>query len=134
MADESERLHQLEELRSADEIWRRKQSIRQAAREAFIQTQADDALKRAVLGRPRTSNQFEVGDYVYIHRVDKTAGGKARVRQNIGEWIGPGLIVGKEGASYWVSRGGRCLLCAAEHLRPAEPEELFKPKRSRRTS
>ena len=124
LADESERLHQLEELRSADEIWRRKQSIRQAAREAFIQTQADDALKRAVLGRPRTSNQFEVGDYVYIYRVDKTAGGKARVRQNIGEWIGPGLIVGKEGASYWVSRGGRCLLCAAEHLRPAESEEL----------
>ena len=124
LADESERLYQLEDLRSADDVWRRKQSIRQAAREAFIQTQADDALKRAVLGRPRTSNQFEVGDYVYIYRVDKTASGKARVRQNIGEWIGPGLIVGKEGASYWVSRGGRCLLCAAEHLRPAESEEL----------
>lgn len=87
------------------------------------------------MGRPRTSNQFEVGDYVYIYRVDKTAGGKARVRQNIGEWIGPGLIVGKEGASYWVSRGGRCLLCAAEHLlKVKNSEELFKPKRSRRTS
>ena len=98
--DESERLFQLEELRSADDVWRRKQSIRQAAREAFMQTQADDALKRAVLGRPRTVKQFEVGDYVYIYRVDKTAGGKARSRQNIGEWIGPGLIVGQEGSSF----------------------------------
>ena len=123
--DEEDSLYQREELRSPDELWRRKQTIRQAARQSFIQTQADDALKRAVLGRPRTNNEiFEQGDYVYIFRVDKTTGGKARHRQNAGEWIGAGVVVGKEGASYWVSRGGRCILCAAEHLRPAESEEL----------
>ena len=123
--DGEDGLYQREELRSPDELWRRKQTIRQAARQAFIQTQADDALKRAVLGRPRTNNEiFEQGDYVYIFCVNKTAGGKARHRQNAGEWIGPGVVVGKEGASYWVSRGGRCILCAAEHLRPAESEEL----------
>jgi len=123
--DEENGLYEREELRSSDEVWRRKQTIRQAARQAFIQSQADDALKRAVLGRPRTNNEiFEAGDYVYIFRVDKTAKGVARHRQNKGEWIGPGVVVGKEGPSYWVSRGGRCVLCAAEHLRPAESEEL----------
>ena len=33
-------------------------------------------------------------------------------------------MIGKEGSSYWVSRGGRCLLCAGEHVRRAESEEL----------
>ena len=54
----------------------------------------------------------------------KMAGGVARKRQNMGEWIGPGVIVGQEGKNFWVSRGGRCLLCAREHLRLAESEEL----------
>ena len=40
-----------------------------------------------------------------------------------GRWIGPGLIVGKEGQNYWVARGGRCRLTAPEHLRASGPEE-----------
>ena len=125
MLDEDANLYTKEELRSPDEVWRRRQAIRLAAREAFMQTQADDALKRALLGRPRTDQEiYEQGDYVYIFRVNKTTGGVERKRQNVGGWIGPGVVVGKEGSSYWVSRGGRCVLCAAEHLRPAESEEL----------
>eukprot|EP00435_Cladocopium_sp_Y103_P070748 s785_g36.t1 len=94
MLDENEELYQLEEL-------------------------------RALLGRSRVASEdYTAGDYVYIYRIDKTAGGKARQRQNVGEWIGPGVIIGKEGNSFWVSRGGRCVLCAPEHLRPAESEEL----------
>ena len=105
--------------------WKRRQEIRNKAREAFVQTQASDSLQRAVLGRPRVVHgELEPGQYVYIYRTMKTAGGVARQRQNIGEWIGPGIIVGKEGKNYWVSRGGRCLLCAREHLRLAESEEL----------
>lgn len=123
--DENTDLRELEELRSPDEQWRRKQQIRQAARVAFIESQADAALKRALLGRPRVlPEQLEPGDYVYIFRANKTPGGRARQRQNIGEWIGPGVVIGREGESYWVSRGGRCILCAAEHLRLAESEEL----------
>ena len=89
-----------------------------------MKSQAEAATKRALLGRPRTRLTYEPGDYVYIFRVNKTAGGRARHRQNVGEWIGPGVVVAKDGASYWVSRGGRCLLCAMEHLRPAESEEV----------
>ena len=61
---------------------------------------------------------------MYLYRSSKNAGGIGRLRPGAGEWIGPGVIVGREGESFWVSRGGRCLLCAREHLRPAESEEL----------
>ncbi|CAL1132729.1 unnamed protein product [Cladocopium goreaui] len=96
MLDENEKLFQLEELRTEDDLWRRKQQIRYAARIAFLESQADAATKRALLGRSRVyPGPFSVGDYVYVFRVNKTAGGKARQRQNVGE-----------------------------HLRPAESEEL----------
>ena len=124
MLDENEKLYYKDTLRSPDEVWLRKQVIRQSAREAFLKSQAEAATKRALLGRPRTRMNYEPGDYVYIFRVNKTAGGRARHRQSVGEWIGPGVVVAEDGASYWVSRGGRCLLCAMEHLRPAESEEV----------
>ena len=117
-------LYYKEELRSPDEVWRRRQTIQLAA---FLQTQAGTPLRRALLGRPRSNvDVYEQGDYVYIYiyRVNKTAGGKARKRQNAGEWIAPGVVVGREGSSYWVSPGGWCVLCAAKHLRPAESEGL----------
>ena len=88
------------------------------AREAFLKSQAEGATKRALLGRPRVQH----GDFE--HRSSKNTGGLGRLRPGAGEWIGPGVIVGREGESFWVSRGGRCLLCAREHLRPAESEEL----------
>lgn len=122
--DEDRALLQREELQTPDQVWERKQKIRLAARESFLQSQAEASTRRAILGRSRVvQREYEPGDYVYIYRVDRI-GGKARHRQNVGEWIGPGTVIGKEGISYWVSRGGRCLLCAGEHLRPAESEEL----------
>ena len=49
--------------------WKRRQEIRGRAREAFMQTQASDALQRAILGRPRVAHgDFEPGQYVYIYR------------------------------------------------------------------
>ena len=42
-------------------------------------------------------------------------------------------MIGFEGNNVWLSQGGRCLLCAREHLRPADHEEvnaLFRLKTS----
>ena len=105
--------------------WSRKTALQRAARKAFYESQANETMKRAALGRPRVRrHEYQTGDIVYIYRVMKTAGGAGRVRQGAGQWIGPGTVIGSEGESIWVSRGGRCLLCAKEHLRPAESEEL----------
>ena len=40
-----------------------------------------------------------------------------------GRWIGPAVVVGREGPNYWVAHGGRCRLTSPEHLRPSGPEE-----------
>ena len=41
-----------------------------------------------------------------------------------GLWVGPGTVIGEEGSNLWVTRGGRCILCAPEHVRLATSEEL----------
>ncbi|CAJ1331158.1 unnamed protein product [Effrenium voratum] len=110
---------------TAGGAWSRKMAIQRAARMAFFESQATEAVRRAALGRPRVKkNEYQTGDIVYIYRVKKTPGGAGSQRQGAGQWIGPGTVVGAEGGSVWVSRGGRCLLCAQEHLRPAESSEL----------
>ena len=123
--DEEDDTAERQALISPGDQWSRKNEIRKAAREAYAHLQASESLQRAIHGRPRVQHgDFSQGQYVYIYRTSKAAGGVARKRQNIGEWIGPGVIVGQEGKNFWVSRGGRCLLCAREHLRLAESEEL----------
>ena len=108
-----------------DSLWTRRNEIRLSARKAFVISQAEDTTKRALQGRPRVQRgDFRAGDWVYVYRKTKVAGGAARARQDAGEWIGPGVLVGQEGDNFWVSRGGRCLLRAREHIRPAESEEL----------
>ena len=51
--DEDERLLLREELQPSGQEWERRQKIRQAAREAFLHSQAEEATKRAVWGRSR---------------------------------------------------------------------------------
>ena len=114
------------------EDWHRKQEIRWSARRAFTESQAEATVRRALQGRPRVQRtSFDVGDWVYIYRSSRNAGGSGRGHAGAGCWIGPGTVVGREGASYWVARGGRCLLCAQEHLRTAESEELGKAFQTR---
>ena len=44
-----------------------------------------------------------------------------------GTWKGPAVVVGHQGVNHWVAHGGFTKLVAAEHLRPADPEELWWP-------
>ena len=73
----------------------------------------------ATLGRPRVKkNEYQTGDIVHIYRVKKTPDPQRRSM----DWAG--RSGGHRRSIMWVSRGGRCLLCAKEHLRPAESGEL----------
>ena len=92
-------------------------AIRSAARAAFFHVQTDERVRRALSGRTRvTSRAPECGERVFYYR--KTKNNKR------GMWMGPGTVIGYEGVNAWVTRGGRCVLCAPEHLRLATPEEL----------
>ena len=92
-------------------------AIRSAARAAYFHVQTDERVRRALSGRTRViSRAPECGERVFYYR--KTKNNKR------GIWMGPGTVIGYEGVNAWVTRGGRCVLCAPEHLRLATPEEL----------
>ena len=42
--------------------------IRQAARQAFVESQDDNAMRRALVARPRPWREFQVGDQVAVWR------------------------------------------------------------------
>ncbi|CAE7294300.1 GIP [Symbiodinium sp. CCMP2592] len=100
-----------------DSKFQRISAIRASARVAFHQAQGDDRLRRGLMQRARTAKQdYDIGDPVHYWNQPKD-----RRRPH---WAGPAVVVGKQGSSYWVSRGGRCRLTAPEHLRSSGPEEL----------
>ena len=111
----------LRDLTTVDSKFARSQVLRMGARLAFSQVQAADTLRRAATHKPRVEGlPFEPGSLVYVFRNIRPGRGKKPAPM----WIGPATVLGREGSNYWTSRGGRCMLVAAEHLRPAEHEEI----------
>ena len=100
-----------------DDKHAREVALRTAARAAYHHVQTDERVRRALLGRTRVQTRLpEVGERVFFYR--KTRNNKR------GLWHGPATVIGKEDNNYWVTKNGRCLLCAPEHLRLATGEEL----------
>ncbi|CAE7025469.1 GIP, partial [Symbiodinium sp. CCMP2456] len=100
-----------------DDRHAREVALRTAARAAYFHVQTDERVRRALAGRARVEARTpETGERVFYYR--KTKNNKK------GTWVGPGTIIGQEGANLWVTRGGRCVLCAPEHVRLATAEEL----------
>eukprot|EP00435_Cladocopium_sp_Y103_P068690 s358_g32.t1 len=104
---------------TSDEKMSRKHTLKLGAKTAFFELQNVDSLKRALSHRTRVKpREFKPGDMVYIYR-DDPSGKKSKAK-----WIGPATVIGNEGSNVWTARGGRCILAASEHLRPAEHEEV----------
>ena len=104
-------------LRTADDAQRRREAIRNAARIAFYQVRTEDKVRRGMSQKTRVKpRDLENGSMVLFWR-------KPANKKN-GLWKGPGTIIGRQEDNYWVSHGGRCYLCAPEHLRRALPEEV----------
>ena len=92
-------------------------AIRASARIAYHRAQGDDRLRKSLMQRARTTRAvYDISDPVHYWHQPKD---RRRAR-----WVGPAVVVGKQGQSYWVSRNGRCRLTAPEHLRTSGPEEL----------
>ncbi|CAE7504711.1 RE1 [Symbiodinium sp. CCMP2592] len=100
-----------------DDSHARQVAIRTAARAAYYHVQTDERVRRALASRTRvTARRPEVGERIFYFRKTKNA--------KRGMWVGPGTVIGEEGVNIWVTRGGRCVLCAPEHVRLATAEEL----------
>ena len=102
---------------TADDAQRRRESIRSAAKAAFLRVRAEDKIRRGTLQRARVRpRDLPNGEMALFWRKDKN--------NKKGAWRGPGVVIGRQHENYWIARGGRCFLCAPEHVRQASPEEL----------
>lgn len=109
------------DLASPDTKLARTQVLRVGAKAAFFACQSKEAVQRAINNKPRVDNKaFQAGDLVYALR--EVGQGKGKKPKS--SWLGPGVIIGREGSNYWMARGGRCILAALEHLRTAHHEEV----------
>ena len=100
-----------------DDKHAREVAIRTAARAAYHHVQTDDQVRRALAGRARVQARIpNIGERVFFYRLARN--------NKRGTWQGPGVVIGREQENIWVSKGGRCLLCAPEHVRLATNEEL----------
>ena len=113
MTDDLERLHEM----------------RRIAQKAFVECNAQTAIRKTLHGRPRVSPSFEAGDYVYVHRVPKARklrGGQVE-KFEVGAarpmWVGPGTIVLVEDNNLWISMMGELWKAAKEQCRQATSEE-----------
>ena len=101
---------------STEAKFQREAAIRASARIAFHKSEGDAKLRRALMQRARAATRpFEHGEAVHYWNKPKDR------RQ--GRWIGPAVVVGREGPNYWIAQGGRRRLTSPEHLRPSGPEE-----------
>ena len=109
------------DIASPDSKFARTQVLRVGARASFYACQTKDAVQRALHHKSRVKpKEMEIGDLAYAYRQMRQGKGKKPTPT----WLGPGIIIGKEGSNFWMSRGGRCILVAPEHLRPADHEEV----------
>ena len=109
--------HEPPTLRVMDDKHAREVAIRTAARAAYHHVQTDDRVRRALAGRARVQARVpDIGERVFFYRLARN--------NKRGTWQGPGVVIGREQENIWVSKGGRCLLCAPEHVRLATNEEL----------
>ena len=100
-----------------DDKHAREVALRTSARAAYRHVQTDERVRRALAGRARVqARRPAVGEQVFYFRKTKNA--------KRGMWMGPGTVIGEEGSNLWISKSGRCVLCAEEHVRLATPEEL----------
>ena len=105
-----------------DKPFSRRVLLRTAARRAFMEMQNDNGLRKALLGRTRVKPaSYAPGDLAHYYRKGNGYGVKT------GTWRGPAVVVGHQGVNHWLAHGGFTQLVVPEHLRPADPEELWWP-------
>ena len=111
-------LHQnlvdMEEEKTPQESFMIQLLIRQAAKEAFMQVDSSQKIRKAMLRKAAPiRGPYRVGNMVNFERK--------------GKWYGPARVLAYEGrASLWLVHGGVTILVAETSCRPSSSEEIFK--------
>ena len=116
-------------IQSTSDDMRRTMEIRNSAMQEYLKHVTSRAVARARLARGRGTQEFKIGDVIYVFRVPLQ---RKRTKSEIdfedkegrrATWVGPGVVVMVEGANAWLSIRGELWKCALEQLRHATPEE-----------
>eukprot|EP00913_Durusdinium_trenchii_P032934 g30831.t1 len=116
-------------IHSSTDDMRRVMEIRNTAMQEYLKHVTCRAVAKAQLARGRGSQEFKIGDVIYVYRVPLQ---RKRMKSEVdfedregrrATWVGPGVVVMVEGANAWLSIRGELWKCALEQLRHATPEE-----------
>lgn len=100
----------------------KRMKYRCAARQAYINAQAQELLSQSARNRTRTWKEPQIGDRCFFYREVRRKGVSGLVKA----WHGPATVVGLQGQSnVWLVFGGKCFLVASEHCREAVGEEII---------
>ena len=104
----------MEEDRTPQESFMIQLLIRQAAKEAFMQVDSSQKIRKAMLRKAAPiRGPYRIGNMVNFHRH--------------GKWYGPARVLAYEGtSSLWLVHGGVTILVAETSCRPSSTEEIFK--------
>lgn len=100
----------------------KRMKYRCVARQAYINSQAQELLSQSARNRTRTWKEPQIGDRCFFYREVRRKGVSGLVKA----WHGPATVVGIQGQSNaWLVFGGKCFLVAFEHCREAIGEEII---------
>ena len=101
--------------------FRRRQEIREKARQAALEQTSKEAVSRAVKSATHQSRHWAPGQWVYVFR-------RGRPSQELhprDRWVGPGVVVLANNRVIYVAMRTRLWRCAPEQLRAAMPSEVL---------
>ncbi|CAE7670799.1 RE2 [Symbiodinium microadriaticum] len=102
-----------QEIEDGSSTFAKQLQIRNAARQAFAQTDSASRIRSAMLRKSTPARgPYVVGDLVCFHRKDR--------KNSQGKWYGPARVIGHEGKStMWIIHGGVPLTVSNENCRPS---------------
>ena len=122
MSDVQAAAHSILDSETPDGVrFREDMARRERARRAFIHADNSQAMRRALLRRPRVDNSyFQKGDWVLYWRHHK-----GHLKGDKGRWHGPGQVVVNESHKViWISHAGYLIRASPQQIRPASMREF----------
>ncbi|CAE7228281.1 unnamed protein product, partial [Symbiodinium pilosum] len=117
----SDAYHDPAGLDEAGAEFRRRNEIRERAKQLALAETSKEALHRAVRTSSTPVRTWIPGQWVYCFRKGKPGD----LLHPVSRWVGPGVVVLQTPSMVWVAMRTRLWRCSPEQLRPAFPSEVL---------